>query len=137
MSMVEFAAVAVAVAFVVLVGYLIPTVLQVKRTISQSERLLARLNNELPVMLKDIRGTSENIRSMTDQARVGVDRATIFLNAVGDVGQTVKQVHGTVLGKGGAWMLGLTSVLSGLKAASNKMKHRVQHKEEGGNTHGK
>ena len=133
--MVEFAAVTVAVAFVVLVGYLIPTVIQVKRTISQSERLLARLNNELPVMLKDIRGTSENIRSMTDQARIGVDRATIFLNAVGDVGQTVKQVHGTVLGKGGSWMLGLTSVFAGLKAASNKMKHRVHHKE-GGNTHG-
>ena len=81
--MVEFAAVAVAVAFVVLVGYLIPTVLQVKRTISQSERLLARLNNELPVMLKDIRGTSENIRSMTDQARVGVDRGNNFLERSG------------------------------------------------------
>lgn len=134
--MVEFAAVVVAVAFVVLVGYLIPTVVQVKRTVAQSERLLARLNNELPVMLKDIKGTSENIRCMTDQAKVGVDRATIFLNAVGDVGQTLKQVHGTVRGKGGAMVLGLTSVLAGLKAASNSVKHRTHHKE-GGNTHGK
>ena len=134
--MVEFAAVVVAIAFVVLVGYLIPTVVQVKRTVAQSERLLARLNNELPMMLKEIRGTSENVRSMTDQARVGVDRATIFLNAVGDVGQTVKQVHGTMRGRGGAFVLGITSVLAGLKAASNTVKHRVHHKE-GGNTHGK
>ena len=69
--MVEFAAIIVAVAFVVLVGYLIPTILQVKRTIGQSERLLAQLNDELPVMLNDIKGTGENIRTMTDQARVG------------------------------------------------------------------
>ena len=133
--MVEFAAVIVAVAFVVLIGYLIPTILQVKRTIAESERLLARLNQELPVMLKDVQGTSENIRTMTDHARVGVDRATIFLNAVGEVGQTVKQVHGVVRGRGGSFVIGLTSVLAGLKAASHTVKQRVHR--EGGHTDGK
>jgi len=133
--MVEFAAVIVAIAFVVLVGYLIPTILQLKRTIAESERLLAHLNHELPAMLKDAQGTSENIRTMTDQAKVGVDRATIFLNAVGEVGQTVKQVHGVVRGRGGSLVIGLTSVLAGLKAASHTVKQRVHR--EGGNTDGK
>lgn len=135
--MVEFAAVVVAVAFVVLVGYLIPTILQLKRTVAQSERLLTRVNNELPLLLKDLRGTSENLRDLTDQARVGVERATVFFHAIGDVGQTVQHVHSAVRGRGGAVLLGLTSVLAGLKAASHTMKQRVHHHKEGGNTHGK
>ena len=133
--MVDLAAIIIAVAFVVLVAYLIPTILQVKRNIGQSERLMAQLNDELPVMLHDIKGTGENIRTMTDQARMGVDRAAIFLSAVGEVGQTVKQVHGVVRGRGGSILIGITSLLAGIKAASHAVKQHVHR--EGGNTHGK
>ena len=107
--MMDLAVMIIAVAVVVLVGYLVPTILQVKKTVGQSERLLIRLNHELPGMLKEVKGTNENIRALTDQARVGVDRATVFLNAVGDVGQTVNQVHQTVRGKGGPWSTGQQS----------------------------
>ena len=137
--MVDLAVMIIAVAMVVLVGYLVPTILQVKRAVGQSERLLIRLNHELPGMLKEVKGTNENIRALTDQARMGVDRATIFLNALGDVGQTVHQVHQTVRGKGGTVLVGLTSLLAGIKAVTSRMKHRV-HKEpkekEGGSTYG-
>ena len=126
--MVDLAVMIIAVAVVVLVGYLVPTILQVKKTVNQSERLLIRLNHELPGLLKDVKGTNENIRTLTDQARVGMDRATVFLSAVGDVGETVNQVHQTVRGRGGAMMVGLTSLLAGLKAATSTVKHRV-HKE--------
>jgi uncharacterized protein YoxC len=134
--MVEFAAATVAVAFAVLVGYLIPTILQVKRTVAQSERLLARLNQEIPILMKELRGTSENVRIMTDQAKVGVDQASVFLKAVGDVGHSVKQVHGVVRGKSGVLVMGLASLYAGVKAASSKVKHRVS-KKRGGENHGK
>ena len=137
--MVDLAVMIIAVAVVVLVGYLVPTILQVKKTVGQSERLLIRLNHELPGMLKEVKGTNENIRALTDQARVGVDRATVFLNAVGDVGQTVNQVHHTVRGKGGTVMIGLTSLLAGIKAATSTVKHRIhkeQKEKEGGSHYG-
>ncbi|MGB0910143.1 MAG: DUF948 domain-containing protein [Nitrospirales bacterium] len=133
--MIELAAVAIALAFVVLVGYLIPTILQIKRTVAQSERVLSRVNNELPGLLKDVRGTTENVRTLTEQAKGGVDRASVLFNVMGDMGQTVQQVHGAVRGKGGSFFLGLTSVLAGIKAASNKMKHRGS--KEGGDDYGK
>ncbi|MCA9473723.1 MAG: DUF948 domain-containing protein [Nitrospirales bacterium] len=133
--MIDLAAVAIAIAVVVLVGYLIPTILQIKRTVAQSERVLARVNNELPGLLKDIRGTSENVRALTDQAKMGVDRASTLFTALGDMGQTVQQVHGAVRGRSGSLFLGLTSVLAGIKAASQKMKHRAS--KEGGKEHGK
>lgn len=137
--MVDLAAMIVAVAFVVLVGYLVPTILQLKRTVGQSERLLIRLNHELPGLIKEVKGTNENIRAITEQARLGVDRATVFLNAVGDVGQTVNHVHQTVKGKGGTFLTGFTSLLAGVKAATSVVKRRVHHKEqeqEGGRYHG-
>ena len=137
--MVDLAVLIIAVAVVVLVAYLVPTILQVKRTVGQSERLLIRLNHELPGLLKDVKGTNENIRALTDQARVGVDRASTFLNAVGDVGQTVNQVHEAMRGKGGTVMVGLSSLLAGIKAVTSTMKNRVRKEskdKEGGSSYG-
>ena len=122
--MVDLAAIIIAVAFVVLVGYLVPMILQVKRTVGQSERMLIRLNHELPGLLKDVKGTNDNIRALTDQARLGVDRATIFFNAVGDVGQTVNHVHQAVRGKGGAMLVGFTSLLAGLNLVDELFRAR-------------
>jgi len=144
--MVDLAVMIIAVAVVVLVGYLIPTILQVKRTVGQSERLLIRVNHELPGLLKDVKGTNENIRvtnenirALIDQARVGVDQAVVLLSAVGEVGQTVHQIHQTVRGKGGAVMIGLTSLVAGIKAVTSSVKHRVHkepRKQQGGSHYG-
>ena len=128
--MIELAAVIVAVAFVVLVGYLVPTVIRLRHMAIQSERLLSQLNRDLPLLLKELKGTSENVAAMTTQAKQGVDRASVLFNAIGEVGKTVNQVHGTVRGKSGAILLSLASVLAGIKAASSTIKSRV-HKEGG------
>ncbi len=128
--MVDFAAVVIAVAFLVLVGYLVPTVIQLRRTVAQSERLLAQVNSELPGLLKELKGTSENVHAMTTQAKEGVDRASVLMNAIGEVGQTVNQVHGVVRGKSSAVIVSLARVFSGMKAAATTIKDRV-HKEGG------
>ena len=128
--MLDFAAVVVAVAFLVLVGYLVPTVIQLRRTVAQSERLLAQVNNELPRLFKELKGTSENVHALTTQAKEGVDRVSVLMNAIGQVGDTVSQVHGAVKGKSGAIMMNLVRVLSGMKAAATTIKDRV-HKEGG------
>ncbi len=128
--MIDFAAVVIAVAFLVLVGYLVPTVIQLRRTVAQSERLLAQVNSELPGLLKELKGTSENVHAMTTQAKAGVDRASVLMNAIGDVGETVNQIHGTVKGKSNALMMNLVRVFSGVKAAATTIKDRV-HKEGG------
>ena len=82
--MVDFAAVVIAVAFLVLVGYLVPTVVQLRKTVAQSERLLAQVNSELPGLLKELKGTTENVHAMTTQAKDSVDRASVLMNAIGD-----------------------------------------------------
>jgi uncharacterized protein YoxC len=128
--MVDFAAVVIAVSFLVLVGYLVPTVIQLRRTVAQSERLLAQVNRELPGLLKELRGVSENVYAMTTQAKEGVERASVLMKAIGEVGQTVNQVHGVVRVKSSAIVMNLVRLFSGMKAAATTIKDRV-HKEGG------
>lgn len=128
--MMELALMIVAVAFAVLVGYLVPTIIQLKKTVSQSERLLARLNMELPPLLKEIRSASEHVNIITAQAQEGVDRASVLFNAIGEVGKTVHQVHSVLRGRGMAVAMGLASVLAGMKAATSTLSQRIHQKGE-------
>ncbi len=127
--MIEVAAVVIAVAFVVLVGYVIPTVIQVRKTATQAERLLSQINSELPEILTEIKQTNENIRAMSMQAREGVGRASVLMHAIGDVGETVNQVHGVLRGQSTTLMKNLASVLVGMRAVVLTLKNRAQKRE--------
>ena len=133
--MIEFAVVVIAVAFVVLVGYVVPTVIQIRKTVSQSEQLLSQMNDALPGILKEVRQTNKNIQAISMQAREGVERASVLMKAIGDVGQTVTQVHGVVRQRGLAVASNLVRVLLGMRAAATTIKDRVQ--KEGGQMNGK
>ena len=132
--MIDFAAVVVAVAFVVLVGYVIPTVVQLRRTVAQSERLLAQLNSQLPELLKDIRVTTQNVQAISTQAKQGLDRASVLFNALGSIGDTVDQVHSAVRGQSAALILKAAGMFQGVKAIATTIKARL-HKAEGGVKH--
>ncbi len=133
--MIDYAAVVIAVAFVVLVGYIVPTVIQVRKTATQAERLLAQVNTELPGLLKEIKQTNENIQVMSAQAREGVGRASVLMNAIGDVGETVNQVHGMIRGKSTMLTKNLVGVLMSLRTVALALKNRAQKK--GGQANGK
>ena len=127
--MIEVAAVSIAVAFVVLVGFIIRTVIQLRKTVLQSERILLQVSSALPGILKDLKQTNENVRVMSEQAREGVERASVLMNAIGGVGETVNQVHGTIRGKGTSFINNVVGVLVGLRAVARTLKNRAQKKE--------
>ncbi len=129
--MLEVAAVIMALAFVVLVGVIVPTVLQLRKAALQSERLLLQVSAELPEILKDLKQTNENVRVMSTQAREGVDRASVLMNAIGHVGETVNQVHGVFRGKGLTFIKSVVEAVVGVKAVAVALKNRAQKKEDG------
>ena len=126
----EIAVGALAAGFLVLVAFLVPTLLQIRKTVAESERLLARLNSELPPLLNEMRGMTENVNALAGQARDGVEHAAVLLHAVGELGETVQEVHETVQGKSGKLLVNLASVVAGVKAASAVVKERI-HTEKG------
>jgi uncharacterized protein YoxC len=134
MTIVEIAAILVAIAFVVLVGFLVPVMIQIRKTIGESEQLLAKMNDDLPPLIGEIRAISHNMNEATKQARGGVEHAAALLHAVGEVGESVQHMHNVVKGSSGSMLTNVASVVAGFKAATQVMKDRFR--EEGGHRNG-
>ncbi|GAB1725021.1 MAG TPA: DUF948 domain-containing protein [Nitrospira sp.] len=130
---VEVAAILVAVAFAVLVGYLVPLLIQIRKTAAEAEQLVTKMNAELPVLVTELRAMSQNLNDLTEQARGGVEHAAVLLHAVGEVGESVNQVHSLVRGSGGTLLANMASVVAGLRAAKQVVTERLK---EGGHHNG-
>jgi uncharacterized protein YoxC len=134
MTFVEIAAILVAIAFAVLVGFLVPMLVQIRKTVAESEQLLAKMNHDLPPLIDELRTMSHKVNDLAEQARGGVEHATVLLHAVGEVGESVQQVHNAVRGSSGSMLTNVASVVAGFKAATQVMKERFR--EEGGHHNG-
>lgn len=128
--MIEIAALVVALAFAVLVGYLVPVLMQVRKTVAESEQLLAKMNADLPPLVGELRAMSQNLNNLTDHARDGVEHAAVLLHAVGEVGESVQQVHNVVRGSSGTLLTNMASVVAGFKAATHVMRERYRKEGE-------
>ena len=126
MTFVEIAAILVAVAFAVLVGFLVPMLVQIRKTVAESEQLLAKMNHDLPPLIDELRTMSHKVNDLAEQARGGVEHATVLLHAVGEVGESVQQVHNAVRGSSGSMLTNVASVVAGFKAATQVMKERFR-----------
>jgi uncharacterized protein YoxC len=134
MTIVEMAAILVAIAFAVLVGFLVPMLVQILKTVAESEQLMAKMNHDLPPLIGELRAVSHNLNDLTEQARGGVEHAAALLHAVGNVGESVQHVHDVVKGSSGSMLTNMASVVAGLKAATHVMKDRFR--KEGGHHNG-
>ena len=134
MTFVEMAAILAAVAFAVLVGFLVPMSVQIRKTVAESEQLLAKMNHDLPPLIDELRTMSHKVNDLAEQARGGVEHAAVLLHAVGEVGESVQHVHNVVRGSSGSMLTNVASVVAGFKAATQVMKERFR--EEGGHHNG-
>jgi uncharacterized protein YoxC len=132
---IEIAVCVGAVALVVLVGLLVPLLIQLKKSIVQSKYLLVHMNAELPVLFREIRATTENLNMLVERARGGVEHTTVLLYAAGALGDTVQRVQETVQGKGRSFLVKLVSMVAGFKATTGVIKTHIH--QEGGTINGK
>lgn len=130
MSIVEIVAIFVAVTFAILVGYLVPVLIQLRKTVAESERLLARMNADLPPLVVELRATSRNLNELAAQARGGVEHAAVMLHAIGDIGESVQEVHSMVRGSSGTLLSNMAGMVAGFKAVTQVVRDRM--KQDGG-----
>jgi uncharacterized protein YoxC len=131
MSIVEIAAILVAVAFAVLVGYLVPVLIQLRKTAAESEQLFAKMNADLPSLVGDLRAMNQNVNELAGQAHGGVEHAMVLLHAIGEVGESVQEVHNVVRGSSGTLLTNMASMVAGFKAATQVVRARMTSYEGG------
>jgi len=122
-------------ALVVLVSLLVPLLIQLRKPIAESEYLLIRMNAELPLLLKEMRTSTENLNALVDHARGGVEHAAVLLHAAGTLGDTVQRVHETVQGRSRSFLVNLASLVAGFRATTGVVKTHIHR--EGGTNNGK
>jgi len=130
MTVIEMAAIVAGAAFALLVGYLVPLLIQVRRTVVESEKLLTKMNDEVLPLSGQIRTMSQHVIDLTEQARIGVEHATVFLHAVGEVGESVQHVHRFVKGSSGSMLTKAASMVTGLGVATKVVTGHFRRKTE-------
>ena len=119
MTILEVAALIVAVAFAALVGFLVPVLLQVKKAVAEVEQSFIRINTEMLPLLTEMRATMANLNELVEKTRDGVDHASILLHTAGEIGESVQQFHDMVRGTGGALLRNVVNmVFAGIQAAT-------------------
>jgi|SRR6185295_11936518 uncharacterized protein YoxC len=118
MTIYEASALIVAVAFAVLIGYMVPILVKIRKTLAEAVELLTLVKQDFPPLVNEMRAMSQSVTDLAEQLRDGVERATSLLHIVGDVGDTVHQVHETVRGKSGMLLANVSSLVAGIRAAS-------------------
>jgi len=132
---VEIALCVGAVALAVLVGSLVPLLIQLRKPVAESEYLLVRINAELPLLLKEIRATTENLNALVEHARGGVEHAAVLLHAAGAWGDTVQRVHETVQDTSQSFLVNLARMVAGFRATTGVIKAYIHR--EGGTVNGR
>ena len=122
-------------ALAVLAGVLVPLLIQLRKPVAESESLLIRMNAELPLLLTEMRATTETLHALVEQARGGVEQATVLLQAAGALGDTVHRVQETVQGTSRSFLVTLASMIAGFKATTGVVKTHIHR--EGGTNHGR
>jgi uncharacterized protein YoxC len=130
---VDIAVCVAAVAWAGLVSWLLPLLIQLRKSVAQSEYLLVRMNAELPLLLTEMRAATENLNMLVEQARNGVEHATVLLHAAGTLGDTVQRVQETMQGTGRSFLVKLVSMVAGVKATTGVIKTHIHREGETNN----
>ncbi len=128
----------IALAAVVLVAFLVPVLIQLRKTTQASTHLLRQMNEDLPLLFKEATQAAQNLNQVATEIRKGAACARLLGEAIGEIGQTINHVHGVVRGGASSLLTNFSSLLAGFRAAYGVFRHKASssHHQEGGSSNG-
>lgn len=133
---IEIAAGVMALAAVVLVAVLVPMLMQLRKTAEESERLLRRMNEDLPVLFREATQAAQNMNQVAGEMREAATRARVLGEAMGGVGETINEVRELVRGGAGTLLTNVGSLLAGFRAAYGVFKQKAESHHQRGASNG-
>jgi len=135
---IEIAVSVMAVAAIVLVAFFVPVLIRLRRTAEESERLLRRMHEDLPVLVKEATRAVNNMNQVVTDLREGAARARVLGEAMGEIGETINQMNGFARSWTGRVLVNASSLLAGFRAAYGVFRHKASstHNQEGGGSNG-
>ena len=110
--LISLAVVIIAITVVVLVAFMIPAFIEIRKTVVSIREISVRSENELIPVLNELHKTLTAVKSLAEGAATKTEDVKSFLDALGDTGRnlrTINNVVGTVTGvlsSSSAWLVG-------------------------------
>lgn len=117
-------------AFVVLVGYVVWTLIQLRRTLQRVDEMIVNTERELTPLLANLRESSELIRISIVHLQKGVNRAEGLLEAIGEVGDSLRSVNDVLRSGTRQYLSQGMALWSGFQAVRNYFKRPQEAKGE-------
>ena len=133
---IEIAVGIMALAAVVLLAVLVPMLTQLRRTAEESERLLRRMNEDMPVLFREATQAAQNMNQVAGEMREAAARARVLGEAMGGVGETINQMRELVRGGTGTLLTNVGSLLAGFRAAYGVFAKKSESHQQGGPSNG-
>jgi uncharacterized protein YoxC len=135
---IEIAIGVIAVVAVVFVAFLVPVLIQFRRTAEESTRVLQRMNEDLPVLFKEATQAAQNVNQVVTDMQEAAARARVLGEAIGEIGETINQMNGFARSWTGSLLVNASSLLVGFRAAYGVLKEKSssRHQQEGGGSNG-
>lgn len=133
---IEIAVGIMALSAVVLLAVLVPMLIQLRKTAEESERLLRRMNEDMPVLFREVTQAAQNMNEVATELRETAVRARVLGEAMGGVGETINQVRELVRGGTGTLLTNVGSLLAGFRAAYGVFTQKSESHHQGGSSNG-
>ncbi|MEK7221803.1 MAG: DUF948 domain-containing protein, partial [Nitrospirota bacterium] len=121
---------------VVLLAVLVPMLIQLRKTAEESERLLRRMNEDMPVLFREVTQAAQNMNQVATEMRETAARARVLGEAMGGVGETINEVRELVRGGAGSLLTNVGSLLAGFRAAYGVFTQKSESHHQGGPSNG-
>jgi uncharacterized protein YoxC len=106
----------IAVAAIVLVGFLVPLLIQLRKTVEESQRLIQKLNYDLPLLITEATGAAQVVNRAASAVREGTEGAKVLGQAMGAIGATVNNLHAVVRSGTASALSTATGLVAGVRA---------------------
>jgi uncharacterized protein YoxC len=130
MTLVDLSVAVLALVSVTVAYFLIPAIIELRRTCIAVRDILGNTANELRPTLRDLQQAAADLRVVSDVVAGRADDVETFMAAVGDTGRNIRTVN-TVLGSVTA-LVGKSSVwAAGARVASSYLVDRLLKRKRG------
>ena len=124
MIFVNIAAVVVAAAVVVLVGFLIPLIKELKTTAVSLREIASRVESDILPTVKELHEVLAEAKVITDGAAESMDSVKSLMSAIGETGKSFHAI-GTVVGNAAGVLSKSTLWLTGAKVAGSYLRDKL------------
>lgn len=127
MEIIAIAAAVIAITFIVLVAFLIPALIEIRKTAVSVRTYVTDVESQMQPILKELRELTANLRIFTDAVASRSDEVKSFMVSLGDTGRNISKIN-VVVGEVAGLLCRSSLWLTGLKAAGQYAVGRILKK---------